>query len=653
MILSKIPSLEELNSKEWLITNGIGGYAAGTVSGANSRRYQGLLVAALNPPTQRQVVVSKVEETIDTNDGQSFELSTNRYPGNVHPQGFQYIKSFERRPFPCTQFQVNGLQLAKTVFMVNGSNTTILEYENQSEHSFRLSLQPFFVDRDYHSLFRENPDFNYYYEKTDNALKIYAHYGATPIFMKFSSGDFKEGRFWYKDFEYPKEKYRGLDFREDAYALGKLSCTIEPGAKVYLTFTLEEGILDKDPPELKKIEEQRVGELVPANIKDPFIKDLLVAGDQFIVHRESTGGYSIIAGYHWFTDWGRDTMIAMRGLCIAPGKQKISKSILETFFSSLNQGMLPNRFPDFEGEAVEYNTVDATLWLFIALYEYFVKFNDKVFIQQHFDKLTDIIKWHIKGTRYLIHLTDEGFIYAGEGKSQLTWMDARVGDYVVTPRHGCPVEIQALWYNALTIYQLLAGELNITSEKNLSADCAEIAQRLKTNFTRYFLNQAGYLNDVVIPNSSIDESIRPNQVYVLSLPFSLLEKGIEKQVFEVVKEQLFTPYGLRTLNEAHPDFKPRYGGDQWYRDTAYHQGTVWPFLLGDYFLAMIKIKGKTPKVKKEIEDTLEQLRTHFYEADCIHGISEIFDGKVPSAGRGTVHQAWSVGALLQVLLADQ
>ena len=644
------PSFGELQNKEWLVTNGIGGYASGTVGGANSRRYHGLLVASLNPPTQRQVLASKVEETVSVQAGESFELSANRYPGAIHPEGFRYIKKFERRPLPRTLFQIEEEQLAKTIFMVYGSNTTLVEYENTGQSVLQLSLRPFFVDRDYHSLFHERSDFDYYFERQEDVLKIYSHYGAFPLYVKFYEGAFKEERYWFKNLEYAKEEYRGLDFREDAYVIGTMDVSLAAGEKAYLMFTLDEDMLSQNPQVLKEMEVDRLNSLVPKNVKNQFLKDLLVAGDQFIVHRKSTGSYSIIAGYHWFTDWGRDTMIAMRGLCIAPGKQAVSKSILHTFLTSLNEGMLPNRFPDFADEEVEYNTVDATLWLFVALYEYYLKFKDQAFVQTHFDKLTDIIEQHIEGARYNIHLTTEGFIYAGEGDAQLTWMDARVGDYVVTPRHGCPVEIQALWYNALRIYQFFAKKIGFSSGKNASDAYEVLSRRLEKNFSTYFLNESGYLNDVVRPGFPIDESLRPNQVYVLSLPFSLLKKPEEKKVFEILQKRLYTPYGLRTLNVEHPDFKPDYGGDQWCRDTAYHQGTIWPFLLGDYFLAMKKLAGDTPKVRKDIAASLEALQQHFYERECIHGISEIFDGKEPRTGRGTAHQAWSVGALLKALL---
>ncbi|HRI62100.1 MAG TPA: amylo-alpha-1,6-glucosidase, partial [Saprospiraceae bacterium] len=450
-------------------------------------------------------------------------------------------------------------------------------------------------------------------------------------------------------------------------------------------------MMKKDPEILKAKELERLENIVPKDVNDSFLKDLMLAGEQFIVQRNPTPGpspigrgdvehtaissvvssaehatsplpmgegtgvglnsYSLIAGYHWFTDWGRDTMIAMRGLTIATGKQEISKSILETFLQSVDRGMLPNRFPDNPDDAVEYNTIDATLWLFVALYEYHRKFQDLSFVAAHFDTLTEILDQHIAGTRYNIRVTPEGFLSGGEGLAQLTWMDARVGDFVVTPRHGCPVEIQALWFNALRIYQYFAGTLNKPYEKYQS-----IGDSLLANFKKAFVRSNGSLNDVVKFNDQLSESsptadasIRANQIYVVSLPFSLLGKDDEKRVLEVVREHLLADYGLRTLSPGHPDFKPEYGGDSWHRDTAYHQGTVWPFLLGEYISAYLKVHNWSEQSEKEALALLEPLKRHFYRDDCILGISEIFDGKIPRKGKGAMHQAWSVGAILKTL----
>lgn len=635
---------EELSSKEWLITNGLGGYASSTVTGANTRRYHGLLVATFNPPTDRRVLVSKVEETVHVN-GETYALSTNRYPGVLYPQGFQYLQSFERNPLPKATFAIkDDVRIHKTVFMPQGKNATLIEYENAGKTAITLELNPLLVHRDYHSLFQENEYFNFYTEQPEhNQLKIYAHYGAPPLLVQFSKGTFASNPTWFKNFEYEAEQARGLDFHEDAKSIGTIQVELAPGEKCFLTFTLELELLQTSPEILKTDEIARLKALEPAT-KDTFLRDLTVAGNQFLVHRQSTDSETLIAGYHWFTDWGRDTMIAMRGLTIAAGKQAESKSILRTFLQYLDQGMLPNRFPD-QGEAPEYNTFDATLWLFVMLYEYYEQFQDMAFLEEVFPKLTEILDLHTKGTRYNIHVTPEGLIFGGEGLVQLTWMDAKVGDYVVTPRQGCPVEINALWYNALQIYAQFVEQLGHSGKT-----FANLAEKVKKAFRQFFINEKGYLNDVVTPDGWADDSIRPNQIYAISLPFDLLTNKEAKAVLNIVEQYLYTDLGLRSLNPEHPDFKPMYGGDQWQRDTAYHQGTVWAFLWGEYALAYLKTNKYSAKAKKEIESKMAGLKRHFYEDNCLHGISEIFDGLNPASGKGCVQQAWSIGMLLKVLL---
>ncbi len=640
------PDFPELASKEWLVTNGIGGYASSTAAGANTRRYHGLLVASLNPPTERTVMVSKIEECIVFNRDCAFGLSSNQYPGVVHPQGYQYFKFFERKPLPRMKFEAQGNHLLKTVYMVHGSNTTVVEYENTGDTTFKLRLTPLFVYRDYHSLQQEDSFLDYWMKRENGYYTLYAHFGAMPLYFNFTAGEFVEKRDWYKKLEYVREQERGLDAHEDAVAVANIEVVLKPGMKVHLLFSTDEKMVLKDPEMLRAAEIKRLESLVPKETDDTFLRDLSISGDQFIVKRKSTEGYSLLAGYHWFTDWGRDTMIAMRGLTIASGRQEESKSILATFFRYIDKGMLPNRFPD-KDEPLEYNTIDATLWLFIALYEYHQKFQDLTFIAGHFDALTDILDQHIAGTRYNIHVTPDGFLSGGTGLAQLTWMDARVGDFVVTPRHGCPVEIQALWFNALRIYQYFAGTLGKPFEQY-----REIAEKLQANFRKQFVRANGALNDVVnfTDPPVADDAIRPNQIYVVSLPFSLLGKDEEKRVVDVVREHLLTDYGLRTLSPEHPDFKPVYEGDPWHRDTAYHQGTVWPFLIGEYITAYLKVNDWSESSQKEALAMLEPLKRHFYQQDCIMGISEIFDGKIPRNGKGTIHQAWSVGALIKTLL---
>ncbi len=633
--------LDDLNSKEWIYSNGLGGYASSTIAGCNARRYHGLLVASFNPPTDRRLLVSKTEETIVDKQGNVLELATNQYNASVQPEGYKYLTSFERKPFPVATFKALTTELSKTIFMLQGSNTTVVEYCNTGTEIYELRVTVFLSNRDYHSLLKESNEYNFWTENFEYHKKIYAYYGAEPVFIKHGNGEWQPKNYWHKNYEYTAEKERGLEFNEDCFAAGEIVYQLQPGGKAHLIFSTDEAMMKKEGGALKKKELKYQQQLL-SNSGDIFLDDLIAAGNQFIVQRSSTHSASIIAGYHWFTDWGRDTMIAMRGLCIATGKKELAQSIIKTFLQYLNGGMLPNHFPDW-GEEPEYNTIDATLWLFIVLHEYNQKFNGLNFIKNLFPQLTTIIEAHTKGTRYQIQVTEEGLLYGGEGNTQLTWMDARVGDYVVTPRLGCPVEINMLWYNALKIYDDFAKALK---NKNPYSSYIKLFEQ---NFKKFFLNAQGYLNDVVIPNVSADESLRPNMIYAVSLPYTVLTKKEQQNIVAIVQQELFTDYGLRTLQKRHPDFKPVYQGDAWQRDNAYHQGTVWPFLTGEFFGAYLAVNKMSAAAVKQVQQWIQPLKEHFYNGNCIHGISEIFDGESPGTGKGTIHQAWSVSTLIKVL----
>jgi len=634
-------SIDELLQLEYIETNGLGGYASSSITGANTRKYHGLLVAPFNPPTNRRILIAKIEERIIQGETIS-EIAVNQYPNTIYPEGFRHLKSFTRRPLATWLYEGENWKLKKTLFMLPNSNTTVVTYKNVGKTAFNLETHPLLENKDYHSTFGEN-NFDFYYEKEVNYIKTHAFHNSPAVYIKWNQGDFQEYRSWYKNIQLPKEQYRGQESSEDYYRIGFISSTLEPDETFDLVLTTESEILKKTVAVLEKETLKSIKALKNTKIKDDFYNDLLVSGNQFIVNRASTNSKSIIAGYHWFTDWGRDTMIAMRGLTIATGDQKTSKSILSTFFKYINQGMLPNRFPDYDGQEVEYNTIDATLWLFISLYEYYETFNDKDFIAENISALKDIIEHHIKGTFYNIHVNDLGFIEGGQDGWQLTWMDAKVNNYVVTPRIGAPVEINALWYNALCIYEYFCKKLKQKTEKEF----LELKKQVKTNFKKEFLTPNGYLYDVITTNGK-DNAFRPNQICVVSLPFSLLTPEEESNVVRLVTTELYTDLGLKTLNSKHPSFSPHYGGDQWHRDTAYHQGTVWPFLLMEYWEAYLKVNAYTKSAKKEVKEAFIPLKNHFYESNCIHGISEIFDGGNPNPGRGCIQQAWSVAAVLKL-----
>ncbi len=620
-------------NKEWLVTNGLGGYASGTVSGANTRQYHGLLVSAENPPTDRKIVVSKIEERIGVN-GEFFDLSTNQYPSRIHPKGYKLLKQFNRSPIATWVYENNQMKLVKTISMVDGSNTTVLTYQNQGQHTITLELHPLYSYTRFHDFFRENKKTVFSSTRLKNGLITYPYKGAQPIYTNWSGGEFVELPCWYKNLVLKNEVERGTGKSADYFQIGVLKKELQPNELLTLRFSTDDH-LAKTPilPPLKT---------TPVSLS--FFEDLLKSGEQFLVNRESTGTKTIIAGYHWFTDWGRDTMISMRGLTIATKKKKLSKSILVTFLKTVNQGMLPNRFPDNSSDEVEYNSIDSALWLFVSLFDYYKTFHDKAFVKGQMSVLHEIILNHIHGTRYNIHVTEEGFLSGGEDGIQLTWMDAKVNGLVITPRMGCPVEINALWYNALRIYGFFCDEFQLQKDELFET----VQSNFQANFEKYFLTQAGTLYDVIVPNESSDSSFRPNQLYCLSLPFNILPKTQEVVIFEAIKNKLFTFFGLRTLDQGDDNFISEYQGNQWHRDHAYHQGTVWPFLLGEYYEAFFKLYGATEENKKKVVSELADLRTHFYNNEGIHCISEIFDGNNPKEGKGTIQQAWSVSALIKL-----
>jgi predicted glycogen debranching enzyme len=450
--------------------------------------------------------------------------------------------------------------------------------------------------------------------------------------------------FWYRNFQYAVEQERGLDFAEDLYSPCALTFDLDVNARVSLIASTERRDV-RMADAFREAEMERRNSSSGKLQADQLISSLTAAADQFIVARERCK--TVIAGYHWFADWGRDTMIALPGLTLTTGHAEIAKSILAEFANHVDQGMLPNRFPD-AGETPEYNTVDATLWFFEAVRSLLQYTNDSEFVRANlYAVLTDIIDWHVKGTRYQIHVDDDGLLYSGEPGVQLTWMDAKVGDWVVTPRHGKPVEIQALWYNALRVMEQLAAKFKDGKAKK---KYAAIADKARASFSQVFWNQGtGCLYDV-ISGDDRDASVRPNQVIAISLTNSMLSQDRAASVLRVVERELLTPRGLRTLSPQDPNYIGRYEGDPRSRDGAYHQGTVWPWLMGPFITAYVKTFGAKAGQKFATE-WLSQFQDHFSEA-CLGQISEIFDGDAPHRPRGCVAQAWSISELLRASVEE-
>ncbi len=640
--------LGEACTREWLETNGIGGFACSTIAGLNTRRYHALLTAATHPPVGRVVLLSKLEETLIVG-AERFELGVNQYVGAIHPQGHKYLGSFRLAPFPVFRYRCGDLQLEKTVFLVHGENTVVIQYELLGDLQSRpcaLEVRPLTAFRDYHSLTHANDALRRDVASRASMATITPYHDLPSLHFAHSAESIDASGFWFYNFEYEREKERGLDSVEDLYSPFSLRFDLAGNSSAAIIASTEQREV-VDAHRLQEAEIQRRARIVHrAPAEDAFARQLTAAADQFIVARGDQK--SVIAGYPWFGDWGRDTMISLPGLTLVTGRFEEARNILRAFARNIDRGMLPNRFPD-SGETPEYNTVDATLWMFHAVHELLRYTRDYDFVRAElYQPLADIIAWHERGTRYGIHVDSDGLLSAGEHGVQLTWMDAKVGDWVVTPREGKPVEIQALWHNALRVMSHLASVFNDPAE---SDRYSALAERARARFTEAFWNEsAGCLYDVVSSDGP-DGSIRPNQIFAVSLPYPLLSSDQALRVVEVVEWELLTPFGLRTLAPRDPHYCGRYDGDPSSRDGAYHQGTVWPWLLGPFLSAYVKVHGGTEEARRRADHFLDPLRDHLFYAG-LGQISEVFDGDAPHRPGGCFAQAWSVAEILRTYIED-
>lgn len=635
-------SFETAASKEWLETNGLGGFAMSSVSGANTRRYHGLLVAAVRPPAGRMVLLSKLEETLVVG-GERYALSTNQYAGAVHPAGYQYLTGFRPIPHPAWTYDCGGVQIEKSVCMVHGENTTVIRYRLLSAPGapVELELRPLIAFRDYHALTHENDALNQTVETTPGEVAVAPYAGLPTLRLGHDAASVDPSGFWYRSFEYARERERGLDFQEDLFSplLLRFDLTACPSATMIAS---TESRPAAEAESLVEREMARRERLVETAADRPLVRLLTRAGDQFLVERGE--GKTIIAGYPWFTDWSRDTMIALPGLTLTTGRYDAAQSILGTFARFTDGGMLPNRFPD-RGTEPEYNTVDGTLWYFAAVDAYMRHTGDIAFVREElYGVLKSIIDWHAQGTRYGIGLDSDGLLRAGEPGVQLTWMDARVGEWVVTPRHGKPVEIQALWYNALKVLEELAGRFDEPEEV---ARFGKLAAAAKRSFNARFWNADAECLFDVIGDDGPDASIRPNQAIALSLPHAMLSRERAVKILRVIERELLTPVGLRTLSPDDPGYRPRYEGGVVSRDGAYHQGTVWPWLAGPYLSGYLRAHRDSPAARRYVQDWLDAFLPHFRDG-CLGQVAEVYDGDAPRRANGCPAQAWSVAELLRV-----
>lgn len=647
-----LSNISKASRLEWLETNGIGGFSSSTVLGLNTRRYHGVLIAATNPPVERTVMLSRLDEVVFADNAKT-ELATRQFPDAIAPAGYKFITSFKRNPFPCFEYSIpctdarsGFLTIRKTLACIHHQNTVVITYELVSGPAeVELELQPFIAARDYHHLAHARSSVNCDVNFSNGEFRSKPTPYLPELTINVPGSTFTLNPHWHYRFHYQQEQNRGQDCEEDLLCSGTFRVTLRKKQRLGVLVSTE-ATGNVDPLKLMTAEKRRRGKLVKRSaVNNDLCRALTVAADQFVVARNGSGR-SIIAGYPWFTDWGRDTMIALPGITLVTGRHSDAREILKTYAHSIKHGLIPNRFPD-ESSKPEYNSVDATLWFFQAVYKYSEYTGDFKFIcRELLPQLVAIIAHFQAGTDHSIKVDSDGLLSAGTPDDQLTWMDAKVDDWVVTPRHGKPVEVNALWHNALAISAVLsakAGESRQAKRFNAQAEGA------KESFIREFWNEEhDCLYDVICENHK-DDSIRPNQIFSLSIAYPLFEKAKAKSILTTVERTLLTPVGLRSLDPGHHHYRGHYQGDRLTRDGAYHQGTVWGWLMGPYLTALIRFGGSG--ANKRALKILEDLSGHINDAG-LGSVSEIFDGDPPHTPRGCIAQAWSVAEILRALVED-
>ena len=629
--------------REWLEADGLGGFASGTVPGVRTRRYHALLLTARRPPTDRLVLVNGFDAWLETPAGR-FAISSQAYgPGVISPDGAGRLEAFAIDPWPTWTYELeDGTRVVQELFVPRDASAAALSWRLASgSGAVTLEVRPFLSGRDYHSLHHENPSFRFEAETEEGGWVRFRPYPDVPSVAFRTNGAYAHARDWYRNFLYVEERLRGLDFAEDLASPGTFRFDLSSGDAVLLMAA--EG---HEAALAGAAAETAIGSLRLAERRRrrSFGSRLERSADAYVVRRGA--GQTIVAGYPWFTDWGRDTFIAMRGLCLATGRLAEAGQILGEWAGAVSEGMLPNFFPDAD-KPPEFNSVDASLWYLIAVHEYLAAsaFAGRSVGRAERRRLQDafgaILTGYARGTRYGIRADTDGLLAAGEPGVQLTWMDAKVGDWVVTPRIGKPVEVQALWINALRIAagftEEFSGYLRMATE----------------SFEGRFWNaEAGCLHDVVDVDhvaGTADARFRPNQIFAVGgLPFALLEGERARRVVDAVEARLSTPLGLRTLAPDDPDYHPRYAGGVLERDGAYHQGTVWPWLAGAFVDAWVRVRGGSDAARNEARARfLAPLIAHLDQAGLSH-VSEVADGDPPHAPGGCPFQAWSVGETLRI-----
>jgi predicted glycogen debranching enzyme len=654
--------LAAAEAREWLVTNGIGGFACGTLAGTHTRRYHGLLVAALPPVGQRFLLVAKIDEAVEY-QGHSYSLGANRWAsGAIEPCGFVHIERFRLEgTLPVWTYALADALLEKRVWMAQGSNTTYVEYRLlRANGPLKLNAKALVNHRDYHSLTRADA-WHMDVQPARGGIRVQAFAEAVPFYLLSAEAAAEPANVWYHDFALPVERSRGLDHQEDHLHAATFQAEITSGHAITLIASTDASasadgqlaLLQHGARELALVRQCARGH--SDWLEWPrWIKQLVLAADQFVVTRpapppksatpsashpaDTIEPNSIIAGYPWFTDWGRDTMIALPGLLLATGRAEVAAAVLRTYARWVDRGMIPNRFPDGATSA-EYNTVDAALWFLTAVRRYYAATHDLALVRDVFPALSQIIDSYTRGTRYNIHVDSaDGLVYAGEPSVQLTWMDSKVGDWVVTPRLGKPVEVNALWFNALATHASFAEALGKSP-----APYQKLAEQARVGFQRFWNAGANCCFDVIDGPDGNDTSLRPNQIFAAALEASPLTATQQRAVVDVCARELLTSFGLRSLADGDVRYRGHYGGDQLQRDGAYHQGTVWGWLIGPFIDAFLRVTGDREQALSYLAPFENHLR--------IHGLgtaSEIFDGDPPFAPNGCFAQAWTVAEVLRV-----
>ena len=630
----------EAVQREWLVTNGLGGYACGTVALANTRRYHAFLMASLSPPVERTLLVAKVDVLVEYG-GRRYPLTSNEFAdGTVDPRGYVEIESFAVEDgIPVWRYALADALLEQRIFMAPGANVAYLTLMlTRASGTARVELKPLLAYRPLHEHGQGGRPFAT--EARAGGCTVRAFEGARPIELDAAGASFTLHDAWYWKFLHREEAARGLDALEDLYVPGEFSATLSPGEPFHFTAGAAEAAPSATRAASALLERSKaLRAALPARAPE-WVHALATASDQFLVRRGETGGYSLIAGYPWFADWGRDTMISLPGLATSLGRYEIAAGILRTYAGFVDRGMLPNRFPD-EGTAPEYNTADATLWMFRALEDYLAAKPDPELARELYPVLERIVEAHVAGTRFGIGVDgQDGLLRAGEPGIQLTWMDAKHGDRVFTPRIGKPVEINALWLNALSFAARLAGRLRATQARRRYE---ALLERAATGFRRFWNPERHCLYDVIDLDggTQVDAGIRPNQLFAVSLPYSALTAEEMRAVVDVSARELLTSYGLRSLSRDDPRYIGHYQGGPFERDAAYHQGTVWAWLMGPFVRAHYRAHGNARLAQSFLTPFAEHLA-----AGCIGSVSEIFEGDAPHNARGCFAQAWSVAEIL-------